>query len=77
MYGYTQHPTSSAVNQGLTGSGLISVIAGDYLQMFYMQNSGGVLAVVLTDKRTRMDAHYTDPAITTKGRVTLRFEGGN
>ena len=66
----------TAAATGLSGSALISVSAGDYLQLSLFQNSGAPLALTLSLNRVRMDAHYVAPPFTAQNTVTLLIIGG-
>jgi len=66
-------PTTNA----MSGSGLITVAAGDVVGVAHNQNTGGTLAFSGGIRRHKLDVHYVSPTIGTTGRVTLRFDGGN
>jgi hypothetical protein len=52
-----------AVVLGLSGSGLVEVSAGDVLQMAGFQDSGGNLALTVSQRRCKLDAFYVAPPI--------------
>lgn len=60
---------------GASGAEEITVASGDYLELIVAQTSGGNLNLIAD--RVRMAARYVAPTVGTRGRVTLRFDGGN
>lgn len=68
--------TPNAVNNRMSGSGLISVSAGDLLRIAAYQNSGGVLAIGVDLFKTKLDAHYVAPPAACLGRVSGILVGG-
>lgn len=63
---------------GLAGADEITVAAGDYIELWVYQNSGGALDILAAGDpdRAAMTARYIAPSSATAGRVTLFFFGG-
>lgn len=59
--------------------GVIPVVAGDYLQVFCQQGTGGSVNTIGSSLNDypRFQARYVAPPLTATGRVTLRFDGAN
>lgn len=55
----------------------VPVSAGDYVQLYGYQASGGNLTIEGATDGPRFQARYEEPAASAKGRVTLRFDGGS
>lgn len=60
-----------------SGAATFPVTAGDYIEVLVYQDTGGARAVGSTNNKPKMSVRYVDPPISTTGRVTLRFDGGN
>ena len=76
LWGRENDSPSATIDTGLAGGGLIEVAAGDLLQVFGFQNSGGVLALALGQGRTKLDAHYVAPPATAQNDVSFVVYGG-
>lgn len=58
IFGQSSLAPSAGATWGASGAGLIEVQAGDILQVFVQQDSGGNLALTVSGQRSRMDAFY-------------------
>jgi hypothetical protein len=54
----------------------VPVTVGQVLRAYVYQNSGGNLDLAATSNFTTLQARYVEAATTTRGRITLRFDGG-
>lgn len=70
---YTVPATTNENSAG--GSDLIDVVAGDSLNLRTDQNSGGVVAMNVGNRRCRISLQYVAPPVPTVGRVTMLFQG--
>lgn len=61
----------------LLGYAELNVVAGDYIEAYAYQDSGAPLNITASTSRCYMSARYVAPTVGTRGRVTLRFDGGN
>ena len=87
-FGWISKNNVSTVRWGLNGgtftgygmlmhSARMSVVAGDYLQAFAFQDSGGAVNILADGQDyARFQARYVAPPINTTGRVNLLFYGG-
>ncbi len=66
-------PGADIISLGRTD--MISVAAGGFLEVIMYQNSGAPLSM-LGATRAAFSARYVAPPVGTRGRVTLRFDGG-
>jgi hypothetical protein len=63
----------SAVVTAFSGSGLIEVEVDDVIQLAGFQDSGGALALTVTQRRCKLDARYVAPPANYEARVSLIF----